>query len=104
MVKPDLRPDQLGVAAQDLDADGVERAEPRHALDGAADEIADALLHLARRLVGEGDGENLAREGAAGGEDVRDARRQHARLAGAGAGKDQHRAVERLDRLALLRI
>ena len=53
-----LEPDQLGMAAQDLDADRVERAEPRHALDGAADQVADALLHLARRLVGEGDGQD----------------------------------------------
>ena len=41
---------------------------------------------------------------AAGGEDVGDAGGQHARLAGAGAGQHQHRAVERLDRLALLRV
>ena len=60
MVKPDFEPDQLGVPAQDLDADGVEGAEPGHALDGAADQRADALLHLARGLVGEGDGQDLA--------------------------------------------
>ncbi len=35
---------------------------------------------------------------------MRDARRQHARLAGAGAGQHQHRAVERLDGGALLGI
>ena len=58
-----LQPDQLGVAAQDFHADRVEGAEPRHALDHAADDVADARLHLARRLVGEGDGENLARAG-----------------------------------------
>ena len=62
------------------------------------------LLHLARGLVGEGDGEDLRRTRAAEREDVGDARRQHARLAGAGAGQHQHRAVERLDRLALLRV
>ncbi len=56
--------DQFGMAAQELDADRVEGAEPGHALDGAADEHADALLHLARRLVGEGDGEDLAGIGA----------------------------------------
>ena len=99
-----LEADELGVAAQDLDADGVEGAEPRHALDGAADEIADALLHLARRLVGEGDGEDLAGERTARGEDVGDARRQHARLAGAGAGEHEHGAVERFDGRALLRV
>ena len=35
-------------------------------------------------------------------QDVGDAGGQHARLAGAGAGQHQHRAVQRLDRLALL--
>ena len=57
----DLEADQLGMAAQDLDADGVEGAEPGHALDDLADHLADALLHLARGLVGEGDGEDLRR-------------------------------------------
>ena len=54
-----LQADQLGVAAQDLGADGVEGAEPGHALGGAADQRADALLHLARGLVGEGHGQDL---------------------------------------------
>ncbi len=99
-----LQPDQLGVAAQDLHADRMERAEPRHALDHAADDLADAVLHLARRLVGEGDGEDLAGPGAAGGENVGDAHGEHAGLAGAGAGQHQHRAVERLDRQPLLGI
>ena len=97
-----LQPDQLGVAAQDLHADRVEGAEPRHALDHLADHRADALLHLARRLVGEGDGEDFGRPRAAEAEDVRDARGQHPGLAGAGAGQHQHRAVQRLDRLPLL--
>ena len=47
---------KFGMAAEQLDADGVEGAQPRHALDRLADEDADALLHLARGLVGEGDG------------------------------------------------
>ena len=99
-----FQPDQLGMAAQDLHADGMEGAEPRHALDHLADDLADAVLHLARRLVGEGDGEDLAGPGAAEAEDVGDAHGEHAGLAGAGAGQHQHRAVERLHRLALLRI
>ena len=99
-----FEPDHLGVPAQDLDADGMERAEPRHALDHAADDVADAGLHLARRLVGEGDGQDLAGPGAAGGEDMGDAHGEHAGLAGAGAGQHQHRAVERLDREPLFRI
>ena len=97
-----LQPDQLGMAAQDLHADRMEGAEPRHALDDLPDHRADARLHLARRLVGEGDGEDFRGARAAEREDVGDARRQHAGLAGAGAGQHQHRTVERLDRLALL--
>ena len=99
-----LEPDQLGMAAQDFHADRMEGAEPRHALDHAADDVADAVLHLARRLVGEGDGENLAGPGAAEAENVGDAHGEHAGLAGAGAGQHQHRAVERLDRQPLFGI
>ena len=54
-----LQIDELGMTAQDLDADGVEGAEPRHALDHAADQLSDPGLHLPRRLVGEGHGEDL---------------------------------------------
>src|SRR5690606_28101457 len=60
-----LQAHQLRVGAQNPGADRVERAEPGHAFNGAADELPDALLHLARRLVGEGDGEDLARSCAA---------------------------------------
>ena len=97
-----LEIDQLGMAAQDLDADGVEGAEPRHALDHAADQLADAGLHLARRLVGEGDGEDLRGPRAPKAQNMGDAGGEHARLAGAGAGQHQQRAVKRLHRLALL--
>ncbi len=37
-------------------------------------------------------------------QNVCDARRQHARLAGSGAGEHQHRPIEYLDRLPLLRV
>ena len=50
---------KLGMAAKDLDPDGVEGAEPGHALDHPADQLADAALHLPRRLIGEGHGEDL---------------------------------------------
>ena len=96
--------DQLGMAAEDLDADGVEGAEPRHALDHATDQLADAEFHLARGLVGEGHGENLSRPRSAQAQNMGNARRQHPCLARAGAGQHQQRAIERLDRLALLRI
>ena len=89
------------MAAQHLGADGMEGAQPLHALDHAADQGADALLHLARRLVGEGDAQDLPRPGAAGGQDMGQAGGQHPGLAGARAGQHQHRAVHRLHRLAL---
>ena len=92
------------MAAQNLRADGMEGAEPLHPLDHAADQRADALLHFARGLVGEGDAKNLPRPGAARGEDVCEPRGQHARLAGSRAGQHQHRPVHGLDRLALLRV
>ena len=39
-----LEPDQLGMAAQDFHADRMKGAEPRHAFDHAADDLADAML------------------------------------------------------------
>jgi len=93
---------ELGVTAQHARADGVERAQPLHAFDHAADQRADALLHLARGLVGEGDGQQLPGPGAARGENVGEAGRQHTRLAGSGAGQHQHGSVHRHHRFALL--
>ena len=95
---------QLGVIAQDAAADRMEGAEPRHAFDRLAEHLAEPQLHLARRLVGEGHRQDLGGAGAAGGKDVGDPRGQHAGLAGAGAGQHQHRAVERLHGVALLRV
>ena len=80
--------------AQDACTERVKGAKPLHALDRAADEGADALLHLACRLVGEGHGENLRGPGAARGQDVGEPRRQHAGLTGARTRQHQHRAVQ----------
>ncbi len=99
-----LQADQFGVPAQDLHADRVEGAEPGHALDDLPDHLADAVFHFARRLVGEGDGKNLARMRAAEVQYVRDARGEHAGLAGTGAREHQHGAIERFHGLALLRV
>ncbi len=51
---------------------------PSHCMPSTVPPIkaTDALLHLARRLVGEGDGENLVWPGAAGGQDMRQPDRQ----------------------------
>ncbi len=93
--------DQGGVATQHAGAEGVEGAEPE-ALDRLLQDGADALAHLAGGLVGEGDGEDLAGEGAVGEQDMGEAGGEHARLAGAGSGQHQHGAVDALDGLALL--
>ena len=63
-----------------------------------------ALLHLARGLVGEGDGEDLARPCLAGGDQVGEARGQRRGLAGARAGEHQDRPFGRQHRLALRRV
>ena len=104
IVKLLLSPTSLGVAAQYFHADRVEGAEPRHAFDDLPHHLADAVFHLARGLVGEGDGEDFRRPRPPEIEDVRDARGEHAGLAGSRAGQHQHRPVQRLHRLALLGI
>ena len=97
------QPDALGMAAEHPHAEGVEGAEPEP-LRRAAEHGRDPLAHLARRLVGEGDGEHLPGRGAACQEQVCESGGQHPRLARARAGENEKRAVERLDGLALLGI
>ena len=99
-----LQPDQLGMAAQHLGADRVEGAEPRHPLDRVADQPPDALAHLARGLVGEGDRQDLRRPRLARVEQVREPRGERGGLAGARAREHQHRAVGGQHRLALRRV
>ena len=57
--------DQLRMSAQDAHADCVECTKPGHPFHLSANQRADAGFHFARRLVGEGDGENLSRPRAA---------------------------------------
>ena len=99
-----LEADQLGMAAQHARGDRMEGAEPRHAFERAAGERADALAHFARGLVGEGDGEDLARPRLAGGDEVGEPGGQRGGLAGARAGEDEHRPFGRQHRLALRRV
>ena len=94
------QPDMLRVAAQHAGAQGVEGAEPE-ALGRFAEDGGDAFAHLARGLVGEGDGQDLVGEGALGQQDVREAGGQDAGLAGAGTGQHQQRAIDGFDRRAL---
>ena len=90
----------VGVRAQDAQAGGVEGRDP-HLLGRRADQVGDAGAHLARRLVGERDGEDAPRRCVARGQKVGDAPRQHARLARAGPGDDQERSTPVLHRGAL---
>ncbi len=61
---------------------------PSHgmALDRTADEYADALLHLARGLVGERHGQDLMALSPSHGHDVGNPRRENASLTGSGTG------------------
>ena len=99
-----VQPDQLGMGAEHLGGDRMERAEPRHSFQRAARQLGHAIAHFPRRLVGEGDAEDLARPRQAAGDEVGEARGQRRGLAGAGAGEDQHRAFGRQHGLALRRI
>jgi hypothetical protein len=96
-----LQPHEFGMPAQELDADRVEGAEPGHALHLLAEKARHALLHLARGLVGEGDGEDLVRTGGAGVEEMRDAGGERAGLARPCPREHQDGALEGEDRLPL---
>ena len=70
----------------------------------AFEQLGDARLHLARRLVGEGHSKDVARRQLGMVDQVRDLGGDHARLARAGTGQHQAGAVEVFDGLALSRI
>jgi hypothetical protein len=70
----------LVLGAQDPHARRVERRHP-HQPGPAADQVGDALLHLARGLVGERDGDDLTGVHVAGGQQVGDPVGQHPGLA-----------------------
>ena len=83
-----MKPELLRLAAQDPYARAVEGHDP-HRVGARADQLLDALLHLARGLVGEGDREDLPGVHAAGRQEVGDAVGEHPGLAGARAGDDE---------------
>ena len=95
-----LQADEFRVASYDPGPERMERPEPDR-LGGTADQAADPLAHFARRPVGKGNREHLIGPRMAASQQMRQARRQNARLAGSGTREDQHRPVERLDGLAL---
>ncbi len=92
------------VAAQHAHAEAVEGGEQRLGERAVAEDLVDALGHLVGGLVGEGDGEDGVRGHAALLDEIGDAVRDDAGLAGACAGEQQHGAIDGLDAFALLRI
>ncbi|GAB3863819.1 hypothetical protein GCM10027610_111160 [Dactylosporangium cerinum] len=77
---------------QDAHARRVERRHP-HQPGATADEVGDALLHLAGGLVGEGDRDDLTGVHGTGREQIGDPAGQHLGLARAGAGDDEQRGT-----------
>ena len=92
----------LDVPSQDARAAGVEGGHPG-VLAGFAAEGVHALHHLPRRLVGEGDGQNLPR-GHAAVDQMGDAAGEHAGLAAARARQNKQRPLRLFDGGALLGI
>ena len=87
-----LEADPVDLLAEDPDAGGVEGRDP-HDPGPLADEGLDALLHLGRGLVGEGDRQDRARVRLALVDQPGDATRQDPGLARARAGDHQQRGA-----------
>ena len=92
------------MAAQDLDADGMERAHPRHAFDLLAQHPANPIFHFPRGLVGEGYRQNFVGPRPAHGHKVHDTGGQSLGFARASPCQHQHRAIHRLYRRTLCRV
>ena len=82
----------LDFAAQQEQAEGVERADPRGQSIGF-EAFGDARAHLCGGAVCEGDGEDVSRIDAAFADEPDDAFDDDAGLAGTGAGEHEGRAV-----------
>ena len=94
-------PQARRLLAQDAHAGRVEGRHP-HRARSRADELDDALAHLARGLVRERDREDLAGARVAGREQVGDAPGEDPGLPRPGAGHDEQRAAAVLDGRTLL--
>ena len=99
-------PDAKGfdVPSQNTHAEAVEGGQCRLRERGVAEDFFNALGHLFGGLVGEGDGKDVVGRNAALLYQISNAVSDDARFAGAGAGEQQHGAIDRQDALALLRI
>ena len=92
-----VQADERAVRPEQAGAEAVEGADPD---PGAGDDGLDALAHLAGRLVGERQGQDVLR-GDALPQQVGDPAGDDAGLPRAGAGQDEERAVHVLDGFAL---
>jgi hypothetical protein len=91
---------QLGLPAEQPRRERVEGADPK-AGGVPVEQTADALLHLARCLVGECHREDPLRGDPVPVDEGRYPHGEHPRLAGAGAGQHQERPLDVLHRLSL---
>src|SRR5262249_35235076 len=96
------QPDVLAEPPEQPGTAGVERADP-HRVGALAQQLAEALAHLPRRLVGERHREDRP-WWSAGLDEPCDAMDEHAGLPGAGAREDHQRPIAVLDRGALFGI
>ena len=78
----------------------MERAGPEVS-PKVAHEPRNSLLHLTRRLIGEGDGDDVVRAYVSLADEVGNPLRQRIRLAGSRAGEDQNGALVIKNRLLL---
>ena len=95
-----FEPQPSGRCPQHPKACGVEGGDP-HALGRRSHELGDSLTHLTRRLVGEGDRQDLERSGVAGRQQVSDPTREHPRLPRSCTSDDQEWSASVLDGTAL---
>jgi len=90
------------ISAKNADAETVECGKRRLRECGVAENFFYALRHLLGGLVGKGDREDTVGRNATLLDEIRDAVGDNAGLAGAGAGKQKHGAIDREDSFALL--
>mmetsp|Transcript_29177 Transcript_29177/g.56349 ORF Transcript_29177/g.56349 Transcript_29177/m.56349 type:complete len:659 (+) Transcript_29177:738-2714(+) len=92
-----LEASQFRMAAQQLDADRVERAKPWHPFDRLAEHAADPVFHLARGLVGKGHREDFIGSCPTCVQQMHHACGQRPRFAGARPRQHQDRPVHLLN-------
>ena len=91
-----LQAHQFRMTPQNPGRNRMKRTDPQ-TFGRTADHCSDPVAHFAGGLIGERDGENLARPGAARHKDMTNAGRQNAGFACSGAGQNQQRAIHGFD-------